>query len=97
MKRFGYVVGTTTSCQFTSPFRTSEKPIREERPNASRCAPRRRSPSIRRVRAPERAKVIAIFAEMVDLPSLGTALVMRMVFGRGPSYGMKKMDDRTLR
>ena len=33
-------VGTTTSCQFTSPFRTSEKPIFEEIPNASRNAPK---------------------------------------------------------
>src|SRR5436309_12267081 len=95
--RFGYCVGTITSRQFTSCFKTSENPILEETPNASRKAPRRRSQSINRVRAPERAMVMARLAEMVDLPSLGTALVMRKVFGRTPSQGMKKMDERTFR
>ena len=40
--------------------------------------------------------VIARFDEIVDLPSLGTELVISIVFGRGPSYGIKKIDDRTL-
>ena len=40
---------------------------------------------MRSVLAPESAKVMARLAEMVDLPSFGTALVMRKVFGRGPS------------
>src|SRR5688572_15406362 len=96
-KRFGYEVGTTTSCQFTSCFRTSEKPIFEETPNDSRRAPRRRSPSINKVRAPERAMVTARLEEIVDFPSFGTELVMSIVFGRGPSYGMKKIEDRILR
>src|SRR5205807_9755728 len=58
---------------------------------------RSRSPSIRRVRAPESAIVIARFEEIVDLPSFGTELVMSIVFGRGPSYGMKNSEDRILR
>ena len=41
--------------------------------------------------------VIARLEATVDLPSFGTALVMSSVFGRGPSYGMKKIDERTLR
>ena len=41
--------------------------------------------------------VIARFEEIVDLPSFGTELVMSIVFGRGPSYGMKKIEERTLR
>src|SRR5256714_14079248 len=86
-----------TSCQFTSCFNTSENPIFDETPNASRNAPRRRSPSIKRVRAPESAMVIARLDEIVDLPSFGTELVTSIVFGRGPSYGMKKIEERTLR
>ena len=78
-------MGTTTSRQFTSCLQTSEKPIRDEIPKASRKAPRRRSPSISSVLAPESAMVMARLDETVDLPSLGTALVMRRVFGRGPS------------
>src|SRR5437868_9115155 len=95
--RFGYWVGTITSRQFTSCFSTSAKPIFDDTPNASRKAPRRRSQSIRSVRAPDKAMVIARFAEIVDLPSLGTALVIRNVLGRTPSQGMKKIEDRTLR
>src|SRR5437762_14296635 len=87
----------TTSCHGTSCCNTSEKPTRELLPNCSRNTPRRRSPSIKRVRAPERAGAMARLAETVDLPSFGTALVTSMVFGLGPSYGMKRREDRILR
>src|SRR5260370_36386170 len=85
MNKFGYEVGTTTSRQFTACFRTSEKPTLEEIPKVSRNAPRRRSPLISRLRAPESAMVMARLADTVDFPSFGTALVTRSVFGRGPS------------
>ena len=44
-----------------------------------------------------KAIVIARLEEIVDLPSFGTELVMSIVFGRGPSYGMKKIEERILR
>src|SRR5438132_13632246 len=87
----------TTSCHGTSCCNTSAKPTRELLPNCSRNAPRRRSPSIKRVRAPERARAMARLADTVDLPSFGTALVTSMVFGLGPSYGMKRREDLILR
>src|SRR5260370_35494706 len=93
MNKFGYEVGTTTSRQFTSCFKTSEKPSLEEIPNVSRNAPRRRSPSINRVRAPESAMVMARLADMFDFPSFGTRLVTRGIFGTGPSKGRKNMDE----
>src|SRR5262245_60342597 len=94
--KLGYCVGTITSRQLTSCFNTSENPILDDAPNASRSAPRRRSASINKVRAPESAMVMPRLEEMVDLPSLGTALVTRKVLGRTPSHGIKKMEERTL-
>ena len=55
------------------------------KPRAVRVIARSGGKSINRVFAPDKAIVMARLDDMVDLPSLGTALVMRYVFGRGPS------------
>jgi hypothetical protein len=48
-------------------------------------------------REPPNANVRARLAAMVDLPSLGTALVMSNTFGRSASLGMNRTDERMLR
>src|SRR5207237_10505324 len=73
------------------------KPMSEIEPNRCRNGQRHRSPSIKRVRAPERDRAMARLDDTVGFPSLGTALVTSMVFGLGPSYGMKRREDLILR
>ena len=81
-----------------SPPRASESPGMPVRMPKRLCKlPLRRSASTSNTRAPALARVMARLAEVRDLPSLGTELVMRIVLGRCAGSAMYKMEERRLR
>src|SRR5262249_29378587 len=95
--RLGTLLSRTSSSHLAPWERTSDKPGPGSNSNRACWLPLRRSASISRIREPALARVMARFADVMDLPSLGTELVTRIVLGRLPASNIYNSDERKFR